>query len=66
MFHFSSEILNAPSEKITFLWNRFVVSAIFTSVKQVLMKVSNISGFFLGIISWKGASLFSGGSLFFS
>ena len=66
MFQFSSEILNAPSEKITFLWNRFVVSAIFTSVKQVLMKVSNISGFFLGIISWKGASLFSGGSLFFS
>ena len=32
---------------------------------QVLMTVSDVSGFFLGIISWKEASLFNGG-LFFS
>ena len=28
---------------------------------QILMTVSNFSWFFLGIISWKGASLFNGG-----
>ena len=28
---------------------------------QVLMTVSNFSGFFLEMISWKGASLFNGG-----
>ena len=33
---------------------------------QVLMTLSDFSDFFLGIISWKGASLFNGGRLFFS
>ena len=33
---------------------------------QVLMTESDFSGFFLGIISWKGASLFSGGGCCFS
>ena len=33
---------------------------------QVLMTVSNFFGFFLGIISRKGASLFKGGSVCFS
>ena len=31
---------------------------------QVLMTVSDFSGFFLGMISWKGASLFNGGGSF--
>ena len=31
---------------------------------QVLMTVSNFSGFFLGIISWKRASLFNRGGVF--
>ena len=33
---------------------------------QVLMTESDLSGFFLGIISWKGLSLFSGGWCCFS
>ena len=32
----------------------------FISETQVLMTVSNFSGFFLEIVSWKGALLFSG------
>ena len=31
---------------------------------QVLMTVSDFSGFFLGIIYWKGDSLFNGGVVF--
>ena len=45
--------MNAPSEKIIFLLVGFLLS--FSSV----MTVSDFSGFFLGIIFWKEASLFS-------
>ena len=34
------------------------------SEKQILMTVSDFSGFFLGIISWKGGSLLNGGVCF--
>ena len=47
------------------------ISAIFSQCcfrieTQVSMTVTNFLAFFLGIISWKGASLFNGGGLFFS
>ena len=45
--------MNAPSEKIIFLFVGFLLS--FSSV----MTVSDFSGVFLGIIFWKEASLFS-------
>ena len=62
MFHFGNKILNVPS------FHFYEISAIFFQCcfiieRQVLMTVSNFSGVFLGIISWKGALLFNGGSL---
>ena len=79
LMKFSYEILNAPSEKIMFLWNfyhlfsSFVLSEVLIAV---IMAVSKILDFFLGVISWKrvhfsmgvsfsvggwGASLLNGG-----
>ena len=61
MKYFLYKVLNAPNEKITFLGNfshLFVVLWLkFTSINEFLISL----GFFLRIISWKGASLFNRG-----
>ena len=59
LFHFSYEILNAPSEKSTFFFQ-----CCFMSEKQILMSFRFF--FFLGIISQKGDLLFNGEASFLS
>ena len=69
LFHFSYEILNAPSEKITFLWNFCHLLSFFPVLFYEWNKSINGSFtfflFLLGIITWKGTLFFNGG-LFFS
>ena len=66
LFHFSYKILDAPSDKIAFLWNFcYLFSYAVLWVKQVLMTVSDFSGFFSRIhILERGFTFQWGGGCF--
>ena len=61
LFHFSYEILNVPSEKISFLWNFcHLFPVLFYEWNTSINDSYQFLGFFLRIISWKEPSLFNG------
>ena len=65
LLHFSYKILNAPSEKITFLWNFcHLFPVLFYEWNQVLMTVSNFSGFFSRNHFLEGGFTFQWGVVF--
>ena len=65
MFHFYYKIWNAPSEKVTFLWNLIFFQCCFMSETQVLMTVSNFRGFFSRNHFLRGGFTFQWGNFIF-